>query len=242
MLGKDYYAVLGIQTDATYDSIHRGYRYLAMLHHPDKKPGDAEAEQRMREINEAWDILGDAEKKKRYDSGHGRDLENRVSTEAREMQHYEILYKRVLHLVRVNEYLDVKATISQARGEASEKGFDVKKYEEEIIDVIYTNLFFTLINISPQTGLLDEQRVTQHLSHASWVAEYSHIDVKPRAERIVKGFYIETLSLIESIGALRGAWYIDQYKKYINKIAKANGIDSTDYEMQIEEERRKKPF
>src|SRR5215207_8354000 len=64
---KDFYAVLGISSSATGDEIKKQYRKLASKHHPDKNPNDAKAAERFKEISEAYQVLGDAEKRKQYD-------------------------------------------------------------------------------------------------------------------------------------------------------------------------------
>jgi curved DNA-binding protein len=65
---KDYYKVLGVDKKATQDEIKKVYRKLAVKHHPDKNPGDKKSEEKFKEINEAYDVLGDAEKRKKYDN------------------------------------------------------------------------------------------------------------------------------------------------------------------------------
>lgn len=64
---KDYYAVLGVAPDATQSEIAKAYRKLARRHHPDANPGDEQAEERFKEISAAYDVLGNAEKRKEYD-------------------------------------------------------------------------------------------------------------------------------------------------------------------------------
>ena len=64
---KDYYAVLGVPASATQDEIKKQYRKLAAKHHPDKNPNDPKAAERFKEISEAYQVLGDAEKRKQYD-------------------------------------------------------------------------------------------------------------------------------------------------------------------------------
>src|SRR5205823_1900668 len=64
---KDYYAVLGVSASATQDEIKKQYRKLAAKHHPDKNAGDAKAADRFKEISEAYQVIGDAEKRKQYD-------------------------------------------------------------------------------------------------------------------------------------------------------------------------------
>ena len=64
---KDYYKVLGISSSATEKEITRAYRKLAKQFHPDANAGDAKAEERFKEISAAYDVLGDADKRKEYD-------------------------------------------------------------------------------------------------------------------------------------------------------------------------------
>src|SRR5436190_19382692 len=64
---KDYYSVLGLSKTATDEEIKRAYRKLARKHHPDLNPGDKSAESKFKEINEANEVLGDPEKRRKYD-------------------------------------------------------------------------------------------------------------------------------------------------------------------------------
>lgn len=64
---KDYYNVLGVSRNATQEQIKKAFRKLAVKYHPDKNPGNKEAEARFKEITEAQEVLGDPEKRKRYD-------------------------------------------------------------------------------------------------------------------------------------------------------------------------------
>ncbi len=67
MAGRDYYQILGIKRDATEQEIKQAYRRLARKHHPDVNPGDKTAEARFKEINEAYEVLSDKEKRQKYD-------------------------------------------------------------------------------------------------------------------------------------------------------------------------------
>ena len=64
---KDYYKSLGVDRKASTDEIKRAYRKLAMQYHPDRNPGDKHAEERFKEINEAYQVLSDSQKRARYD-------------------------------------------------------------------------------------------------------------------------------------------------------------------------------
>jgi curved DNA-binding protein len=64
---KDYYKVLGVERKASDDEIKRAYRKLALKHHPDRNPGDKAAEDKFKEINEAYQVLSDPDNRSRYD-------------------------------------------------------------------------------------------------------------------------------------------------------------------------------
>lgn len=64
---KDYYKILGVNRTANQDEIRRTYRKLAMEHHPDRNPGNKAAEERFKEINEAYQVLSDEKKRAHYD-------------------------------------------------------------------------------------------------------------------------------------------------------------------------------
>src|SRR5215468_10538984 len=64
---KDYYSTLGVAKTATEKDIKQAFRKLARKHHPDVNPGDKSAETRFKEINEAYEVLGDPAKRKKYD-------------------------------------------------------------------------------------------------------------------------------------------------------------------------------
>lgn len=66
-MARDYYEILGVKRDASAKEIKQAYRKLARKYHPDVNPGDKTAEARFKEIQEAYDVLGDQEKRKQYD-------------------------------------------------------------------------------------------------------------------------------------------------------------------------------
>jgi molecular chaperone DnaJ len=71
MAGKDFYEILGIGKSASQDEIKKAYRKLAIKYHPDKNPGNKEAEEKFKEISAAFEILKDEEKRQKYDQfGH----------------------------------------------------------------------------------------------------------------------------------------------------------------------------
>ncbi|MGE4618570.1 MAG: molecular chaperone DnaJ [Planctomycetota bacterium] len=72
MASRDYYDVLGVSRDADADAIKKAYKKLALKYHPDKNPGDANAEGQFKEAAEAYDVLRDSEKRRIYDT-HGHE-------------------------------------------------------------------------------------------------------------------------------------------------------------------------
>ncbi len=80
-MSKDYYATLGVAKDAEADAIKKAYRKLALKHHPDKNPGDKKAEEKFKEITEAYAVLSDPEKRRQYDQFGESGFHQRYSQE-----------------------------------------------------------------------------------------------------------------------------------------------------------------
>ncbi len=90
----DYYKILGVEKNATPDEIKSAYRKLARKHHPDLNPGDAQAVKLFQQINEANEVLSDAEKRKKYDQ-YGKDWKHAEQfEEARKQQQSSGRYER----------------------------------------------------------------------------------------------------------------------------------------------------
>lgn len=77
----DYYQVLGVPRDASAEAIKKAYRKLAMQHHPDRNPGDKASEEKFKQISEAYAVLSDADKRRKYDTFGAQDFAAQYSTE-----------------------------------------------------------------------------------------------------------------------------------------------------------------
>ncbi len=66
-MALDYYAVLGVKKNASADELRKAYKKLSRENHPDRKPNDAAASEKFKQVQEAWDVLGDAQKRQQYD-------------------------------------------------------------------------------------------------------------------------------------------------------------------------------
>ncbi|ATQ14599.1 J domain-containing protein [Borrelia miyamotoi] len=81
-MSKDYYKILGIQKDATTEEIKKAYKKLAIKYHPDKNKGNKFAEEKFKEINEAYEVLSSPQKKNNYDNFGSADFNNNFNTES----------------------------------------------------------------------------------------------------------------------------------------------------------------
>ena len=86
MAKRDYYDVLGVSRSASASEIKKAYRKLAKKYHPDTNAGNKEAEQKFKEVTEAYNVLSDEEKKKMYDQFGMRHL-----TEVHQMEHIKVM-------------------------------------------------------------------------------------------------------------------------------------------------------
>lgn len=91
MAKRDYYEILGVQKNASIEDVKKAYRKLAMQHHPDRNPGNKDAEEKFKEATEAYEVLSDQDKRSRYDRfGHegvrqGTDFHDWTNTNANDI-------------------------------------------------------------------------------------------------------------------------------------------------------------
>src|SRR4030042_2548395 len=83
---KDYYRILGVSREASPEEIKKAFRQLALQWHPDRNPGDKRAEERFKEVSEAYGVLIDPEKRQRYDFIHQQGASTPPGTDFRYTQ------------------------------------------------------------------------------------------------------------------------------------------------------------
>ena len=88
---SNYYDILGVPKNATADEIKKAYRTLAFKYHPDRNQGNAEAEEKFKQISAAYDVLGDEVKRRQYDMGYSTDSYSTAGSQSQ--QQYQRQYQ-----------------------------------------------------------------------------------------------------------------------------------------------------
>jgi DnaJ-class molecular chaperone len=125
----DPYDILGVPRDASHGDIRKAYRRLAKKHHPDLNPGNEEAEARFKDISAAYAILGDEEKRARFDKGE-IDETGAERPEQHSYRHYAdqepgFKYRRWTHSEGDEDLGDIFADLFGRRGSGREAGFSI---------------------------------------------------------------------------------------------------------------------
>ncbi|MBH0193848.1 MAG: DnaJ domain-containing protein [Nitrospira sp.] len=150
MARMDYYQLLGVSREASDEEIKKAYRKLVFQHHPDRNPGSAHAEEKIREINTAYEVIGDAEKRRSYDRLSWGDepraeaLDPGVVLEQMEQKLFDEGRKELFALLMQN-VSRIKAELRVLRGRTiAEQGYDsflapvVERRAAEIVEEFVT--------------------------------------------------------------------------------------------------------
>ncbi len=137
MAKQDYYAVLGVTREATDEDIKKAYRKLVFQYHPDRNPGSTDAEEKIREINAAYEVIGDPETRKSYERLRFGEVFEREAPDLdavlREME--EKLAdegRRELFAVLIKQVARIKAELAAIRTMTVEaQGYD--SFKEDIV-------------------------------------------------------------------------------------------------------------
>ena len=122
----DYYKILGVSKTATEKEIKAAYRKLARKYHPDLNPDNKEAERKFREINEANEVISDAENRKKYDK-FGKDWKHGEEYEkAQHQRQQQSQYKTGQQVFSEQEYSDFFESMFGGRGTSYRQGHSPK--------------------------------------------------------------------------------------------------------------------
>ena len=142
---RDYYEVLGVEKNATPEQIKKAYRKLAKKYHPDMNPGDDEAANKFKEVNEAYEVLSDEDYAKRIKDGKweltvmsmdGTD-DAGIFADPDSMFHYD-------HTEAQQAYADARAATNDADYEARMRAYARLISEDAASDWLYTRKCFTV--------------------------------------------------------------------------------------------------
>lgn len=123
---SNYYDILGVPKTATADEIKKAYRTLAFKYHPDRNPGNAEAEEKFKQITAAYDVLGDESKRRNYDlGGYSDNYSYNTSQQSQQHRQYQYTYSNPFGDDNFWEWFDRK------QSETSRQSYDYDYSQRE---------------------------------------------------------------------------------------------------------------
>ncbi len=139
MAKRDYYEILGVPRDASQEEIKKAYRKLAMQYHPDRNPGDPTAAEKMKEINEAYAVLSDPEKRRLYDLYGHAGLQGYTAEDLYASADFESIFRDLgLDFERLFEDLfGFRTSRFRTREKAPSKGADIRTELEVSLEDVF---------------------------------------------------------------------------------------------------------
>ncbi len=93
----NYYRILGITPEASPEDVKKAYRHLAIKYHPDRNPDNPKGEEQLKTINEAYQVLGDEEKRRRYDFFYSLHIKNNATSNGELDDHFANIFRTLMN-------------------------------------------------------------------------------------------------------------------------------------------------
>ncbi len=200
MANLNYYAVLEVSLQASQEEIKKSYRKLALQYHPDRNQGNRQAEQRIREVNAAYEILGDPDARKAYDRlrlGHVGPMVSRQEEESEESPSPGVVLQRMEGTLREEARKQLLKVMMKNTDRIKE---ELSRIRERVIEVQGYDTF--LEKIVTQCG---EERLKELVTDELWQLRERLVDIA--VEMVCS----------EVPGSFQGSQAIDQVRRTLHQ-------------------------